>query len=145
MVADALTSVLAIFALLAGKYYGLVWMDPAMGVVGSMLVGRWSLGLLRTTSRVLLDRQAPDDVLRAVRQAVEALGDVRVTDLHVWTIAPGKCAAVISVVASEAISAEQCKSAITADLGLAHVTVEVNPAPADTPHCDSSDRAALAR
>lgn len=70
VLADALTSLLAIFALLAGKFLGLVWMDPAMGIVGAILVARWSMGLLRSTSGVLLDRQAPAQVGDAIREAV---------------------------------------------------------------------------
>ena len=87
VLADALTSVLAILALLAGKFAGLFWLDPAMGVVGAVLVARWSIGLVRTTSRVLLDRQGPEHVCADIRTAVEATGDTTVTDLHLWSVA----------------------------------------------------------
>src|SRR5690606_28247782 len=96
VLADALTSVLAIFALLSGKYLGFGWMDPAMGIVGAALVSRWSIGLLRDTAGVLLDRQAPEDVRRRIRAAMERHGD-RVCDLHVWSVGPGIYAAEISV------------------------------------------------
>ena len=86
VIADALTSVLAIVALLAAKYFGLVWMDPVVGVIGAVLVARWSYGLLGATSAVLLDRQAPEPLRQQVRHAIEAHGDTRVTDLHVWSI-----------------------------------------------------------
>ena len=71
VMADALTSILAIFALLAGKYFGLIWMDPAMGIVGAILVARWSYGLLGSTSGVLLDRQAPKELQDSIRELTE--------------------------------------------------------------------------
>jgi len=126
VLADALTSLLAIFALLAGKYYGLNWMDPAMGIVGAILVARWSLGLLRTTAAVLLDKQAPASVQEGVRSALEADGDARVADLHIWAIAPGQYSVVASVVASEPQPAEHFKRLLPKDLHLAHQTIEVH-------------------
>ncbi len=98
VLADALTSFLAIFALLAGKYGGANWLDPAMGVVGAVLVARWSLGLIRDSSAVLLDRQAPADTRRGVRDVIESDGQSRVTDLHIWSVAPTRRAAVLLVV-----------------------------------------------
>ena len=71
MLADALTSFTAIFALLTGKYFGWIWMDPLMGVVGSIIIGRWSYGLLRDTSRVLLDGDVDEEALEKVRAALE--------------------------------------------------------------------------
>ncbi len=99
VLADALTSVLAIAALLAGKYLGWNWMDPAMGIVGALLVARWSLGLIRQTSAVLLDQQN-DEAAEQIRAALEADGRTRVSDLHVWSIGPGLHAAEI-VLASD--------------------------------------------
>jgi len=125
VLADALTSVLAIFALLAGKHLGLAWMDPVMGVVGAVLVARWSRGLLRDTGRVLLDRQAPEDVLERVRRAIEDGGTDRVVDLHVWSIAPGLLASTITIVADEPRPPESYKAMLPADLHLVHTIVEV--------------------
>ncbi len=126
VLADALTSLLAIFALLAGKYYGLNWMDPAMGVVGAVLVARWSVGLLRTTAAVLLDKQAPPSVQERVRSALEADGDARVADLHIWAIAPGLQSIVASVVTSQPQPPEHYKRLLPQDLHLAHQTIEVH-------------------
>ena len=84
VLADALISLLAIIALLGAKYLGLLWADPAMGVVGAILVARWSLGLVRSTAQILLDREAPDDVSVSVRSSIEAQDDNRVVDLHIW-------------------------------------------------------------
>ena len=128
MLADALTSLLAIVALLAGKYLGMIWMDPAMGIVGAVLVSRWAWGLLRDSSSTLLDRQAPDTVRDGIRRSVESLGDTRVTDLHVWSIGPGLFAAEVAVVSHEPEEPSAYKE-LLADAGLAHVTVEVHRCP----------------
>lgn len=126
VLADALTSVLAIFALLGGKYLGLAWMDPVMGIIGSVLVANWSIGLARTTSRVLLDRRAPARIRDSVRDAIEVDDSTQVSDLHIWSIGPGLFAAVIAVVAKSPKSPEEYKARLPSQLGLVHVTVEVN-------------------
>jgi cation diffusion facilitator family transporter len=132
VLADALTSMLAIVALLAAKYLGLIWMDPVMGIVGALLVTKWSVGLLRTTSGVLLDRQGPDELQRTVTESIEADGDSKVVDLHLWSVNPEAYAAVISVVARHPATPEAYKARIPNDLGLAHVSVEVHPSQAET-------------
>ena len=124
VLADALTSVLAIVALLSAKYLGLVFMDPLMGVVGAALIARWSLGLLSSTSAILLDQQAPDAVLTSIRTAVEEDGDSRVTDLHVWAIGPGIYAAQIAVVGRAPASADAYRARIPSHLGVVHALVE---------------------
>lgn len=126
VMADALTSLLAIVALLAAKYFGWVWMDPFMGVVGAILVARWSYGLLGATSAVLLDRQAPKALREKIRQAAEQDGDTRVTDLHVWSIGPEIYSALISVVAHHPATPAEYKARIPRSLGLVHVAVEVH-------------------
>lgn len=127
VLADALTSLLAIVALLAAKYLGLVWMDPLMGIVGAVLVARWSYGLLRSSGQVLLDRQAHDGLTRDVRERIEADGDSRVTDLHVWSIGPGIHAAVLTVSAREPATADEYRARLPKQAGLVHVTIEVVP------------------
>ncbi len=127
MLADALTSVLAIFALLAAKYYGVVWMDPVMGVLGSILVARWSIGLLKTTSRVLLDEQLEPDKFAKIRERLEAGGGACITDLHVWSIGPGIHAAEITIVAREPQPPDHYRGLLPSDLGIAHVTLEIHP------------------
>jgi len=127
VLADAVTSLAAIFALLAGKYLGWQWMDPAMGIAGSILVARWSVGLLRETSHVLLDHQAPEDVREALREAVEADGPDRIADLHVWTIGPGLRAAAFQVLTDEPRSPETYHARIPTELHVVHATIEVQP------------------
>jgi cation diffusion facilitator family transporter len=127
VLADALTSILAIIALLAGKYLGAEWMDPAMGLVGATLVARWSWGLMRDASRILLDRQAPPEVLQAVREALESGGDDRVIDLHVWTIGPGIHAAAITIVTGSPHEPRHYAAKIPRFLHIVHATIEVHP------------------
>ena len=126
VLADALTSLLAIFALLAGKFLGLNWMDPAMGIVGAILVARWSLGLIRDTSGVLLDHQAPDAILEKTRASIEEVDDNRISDLHIWSIGPSIYSATISVVSDVPQQPDHYKSLIPKNLGIVHAIVEVH-------------------
>lgn len=125
VLADALTSLLAIFALLTAKYFGLVWMDPVMGIVGAILVSRWSLKLLNTTGSVLLDKQGPRDIMEIVTNCIERHDDNRVADLHLWSIGPDIYAAEISIVTHIPKPSIYYKKLIPANLGLLHLTVEV--------------------
>lgn len=125
VIADALTSVLAIVALLSAKFLGLTWMDPFMGLVGATLVTRWSWGLLRDTSRVLLDHQAPERLRSAIRDALESEDGDRVADLHVWSIAPGQYAGIVSVVTHEPRAPDYYKHLLPEGHRVAHMTVEV--------------------
>lgn len=124
VLADALTSLLAIVALLAAKYLELAWMDPAMGIVGGALVAWWSWGLVVQTSRALLDRQAPEAILEHLRRALES-GGVRIVDLHVWEIGPGYRSAIISLESDDPPSPAEVEAAIPAELGIVHLTVEL--------------------
>ena len=125
VIADALTSVLAIFALLTAKYFGLIWMDPVMGIVGSVLVARWSYGLLGSTSSVLLDRQA-ESIQSKIRALIEVDDNTRVTDLHVWSIGPAIYSAQIAVLAHNPLAPAEYKALIPAALGLVHISVEMH-------------------
>lgn len=126
VLADALTSVFAILALLFGKYLGQQWLDPIMGLVGATLVVRWSWGLLRSSARVLLDLQAPDAMLGAIRNSIESEGDNRVSDLHVWSVGPGIYAAEIAIVSSSPRDPDDYYKLLPGELGLVHVTVETH-------------------
>ena len=125
VLADALTSVLAIAALSAARFFGLTWLDPMMGVVGALLVARWSLELLRQSGTVLLDKQAPGQVLERVRRALEAEGDARVVDLHVWSIGPGRRAAIIALETRAPCALDAYRARLPRDLGVCHLTIEV--------------------
>lgn len=131
VLADALTSVLAIAALLAGKLAGVTWLDPLMGVLGAVLVARWAWSLCRSTAAVLLDQQADPQVIARVKEAIEGIGDSLVSDLHVWSIGPGIHAAIVSLVTHEPRPLAVYKAAIPADLRVVHVTVEVDVCPGE--------------
>ncbi|MBE0687892.1 MAG: CDF family Co(II)/Ni(II) efflux transporter DmeF [Anaerolineaceae bacterium] len=122
---DALTSVLAILALLAAKYFGFVWMDPLMGIVGAILVARWSIGLLRSTSAILLDKQVSQTLQDKIKYHIESDGESQVADLHVWSIGPNIHAAIISVISQYALTSEDYKARLPEDLALEHVSIEV--------------------
>ncbi len=128
VLADALTSVLAIVALLAAKYFGLTWMDPFMGLVGAVLVARWSFGLLKTTGAVLLDRSAGPGVCAAVTEAIERVDGNRVVDLHVWCIGLNLYSAALTVVTPSPRSPEHYKTLLPSGLNIVHATVEVHAA-----------------
>lgn len=127
VLADALISILAIAALLAGSFFGWLWLDPLIGLVGALVIARWSWGLLRDAGSVLLDYvPAGEDLPDEIREALETEGD-KVTDLHVWQVGPGHHAAIVSL-ASSAPRAPGAYKARLAHLGeLSHVTVEVQP------------------
>ncbi len=125
VLADALTSLLAIFALMAAKHFGAVWMDPAMGVVGGALVSRWAWGLVKESGAVLLDRQASHEVIQALKNAVESDSRFRVIDLHVWSIGAGNRAAIVSVQATQPCQVGEVEKLVPSNLGIAHLTVEV--------------------
>jgi cation diffusion facilitator family transporter len=126
VLADALTSLLAIAALLAGKYFGASWLDPTMGIVGALLVARWSLGLITDSSRVLLDRQVDDGFEIELRDALEAGTGDRIADLHCWVIGPGIHAAEIVLVSDEPSDPSHYRSRIPEHLNIVHATIEVH-------------------
>jgi cation diffusion facilitator family transporter len=129
VMADALTSVLAIVALLAAKYIGFIWMDPAMGIVGAILVARWSYGLLRSTTLILLDRQGPETISQKIKESIEADQDSKVADLHLWSIGPDIYAVVMTVAAHEPVSPNEYRARIPKHLGLAHISIEIHECP----------------
>ena len=128
VLADALTSVLALVALALGRFAGASWLDPVMGLVGAAVIARWSLNLLADTGRVLLDVAPDGEVAAALRSAVEARSGERVSDLHLWRVGPGHVAAIVSVVSEGRSSAEEVRAAIARVPGVAHLTVEVRHA-----------------
>lgn len=125
VLADALTSVLAIFALLAGKYLGAIWLDPVMGVLGAVLVIRWARGLLLQSGRVLLDRQAPLAIRQRVAEALAEGGKNRIYDLHVWEIGPGYYAVEAAIETGDPRDPDYYRTRLPADLGLKHTNIEV--------------------
>ncbi len=126
VLADALTSVLAIFALSLGKILGWQWLDPIMGIVGALVITRWSYSLLKDTSAILLDRSISQEHIQLIRQKIESDSDNRVSDIHVWKVGPIDYAAVISLVTRHPQPTEHYKKMLANFRELSHVTVEVN-------------------
>jgi cation diffusion facilitator family transporter len=126
VIADAVTSILAISALLAGRFLGWVWMDPVMGIVGSGVVAQWSWGLLHDTGGILLDRTPVTDLEEEIRRDVEAEGQAAVTDLHVWQVGVGQFYAMVSIAAREPKAPDHYRSLFSRHEELRHVTVEVH-------------------
>lgn len=129
VLADALTSVLAIAALLLGRSYGWLWADPAMGVVGALVIARWSWGLIRDSGTVLLDATPQSGKMRRdIEQALDA-GDGEIADLHVWQVGPGHYAAIVSLVTRHPRDSAFYKAKLAHIAGLSHLTVETQAVP----------------
>jgi cation diffusion facilitator family transporter len=131
VLADALTSVLAIIALFTGKAFGWVWMDPIMGIVGALIISRWSYGLLVDTGKVLLDRDVNQEAVAEIRAIIEADSDNRVVDLHVWRVGSHHLSAIVSIVTHFPKSPDHYKKLLADYDEIAHVTVEVNSCDSD--------------
>ncbi|MFA9441005.1 CDF family Co(II)/Ni(II) efflux transporter DmeF [Uliginosibacterium sp. sgz301328] len=128
VIADAATSILAIAALFGGWIYGWSWLDPAMGIVGAVLVATWAKGLIAETGRVLLDREMDHPVVDEIREVVEGgNGDTRLADLHVWRV--GKeaysCAMVV-VTHDTALTADEIRQRLSVHEEIVHSTIEVH-------------------
>ncbi|UXY50906.1 CDF family Co(II)/Ni(II) efflux transporter DmeF [Pseudomonas tohonis] len=126
VLADALTSVLAIAALLAGHYLGWVWLDPVMGLVGAVVIGNWAFGLIRDSARVLLD-VTDNPVAEEIRELLGADARIRIVDLHVWQVGPQARAAIVSVV-GEGVTADEVRERLRPVHEVSHLTVECLPA-----------------
>lgn len=126
VLADALTSVLAIVALLAGKFFGWVWLDAVMGLVGAVVILIWAWGLIKDTSPVLLDQAIDEHYMQAIQDTLEEDGDCRVSDLHIWRVSPSHHAAIVCVVSPAAKSPGYYKDLLANFVHLDHLTIEVN-------------------
>lgn len=125
VLADAMTSVLAIAALLGAKFAGWSWLDPAMGIVGAALVAHWSWGLLKQTGSVLLDRQASPALLAEVTAALQSDGHSEVDDLHIWSIGPGINAAEIVIDHAHDHTVADYRSRLPAHANIVHAVIEI--------------------
>ncbi|TBU89529.1 CDF family Co(II)/Ni(II) efflux transporter DmeF [Stutzerimonas kirkiae] len=131
VIADAATSLLAIVALLAGRFWGASWLDPAMGLVGAVLVGLWAKGLLRDTARVLLDAEMDTPVVEEVRQVIAELPEpTTITDLHLWRVGKDQYACLLTLATAARLDADSVRQRLAVHEELAHVTVEINRLPA---------------
>ena len=125
VLADALTSLLAIIALTAGKALGWVWMDPIMGIVGALIITKWSYGLLVDTGKVLLDRDVNQEAIAEIKSIIESDSDNRISDIHVWRVGPHHLSAIIAIVTHFPKSPAYYKKLLSDYDEIKHVTVEV--------------------
>lgn len=137
VVADAFTSVLAIAALVAGRYAGLWYLDPAMGIVGGAVIISWAIGLCRQAAGQLLDVASSPALESWVRHQLEAIDDVRIADLHVWELGPRQFGCVVSLVTSTPRDVDFYRKRVLASPAIAHLTVEL--------HCCSRQHLPLAK
>ncbi len=127
VLADAATSVLAIIALFGGKLWGASWLDPVMGLVGATLVSVWAYGLLRDTSRVLLDAEMGAPVVEEIREVIATSPlKAEISDLHVWRVGKGKYACILSLATDNEVSPEYFKQQLSIHEELVHVSIEIN-------------------
>ena len=126
VLADALTSVAAILALVGGMLLGWDWLDPLMGVIGAVIIAVWAKGLLVETAKVLLDREMDSPVVARIRSALAEEVDTELTDLHVWRVGRAQFACIVSLVTHDDRSADRYKARLAGIAELVHVTVEVN-------------------
>ena len=129
VLADALTSVLAILALAAALWLGWWWLDPLVGVLGAAVIGVWSLGLMRESATVLLDREMDHPLTQDIRLALESDGDAKVADLHVWRVGRDKFAAIACIVADVPLAPSIYRARLAQHNELVHVSLEVNRCP----------------
>jgi len=125
VLADTLTSLLAIVALLVGKYIGLLWMDPLMGIVGAIVILRWSYGLIKESSEVLLDKSIKQPTMDKISDALSNKNTV-INDIHVWKIATAHQSAILKVTSTEPLRSDEYESILKGILPqLSHVSIEI--------------------
>jgi cation diffusion facilitator family transporter len=137
VLADALTSILAIIALCGGKFFGWIWLDAVMGIVGAMVIAKWAYNLLLDTSAVLLDGAVDKEIRSSVLSVIESDADNRVADLHLWHLSQNHLAAMISLVTHYPQEPEYYRHLLQKIPSIAHVIVEVNPCNGESCHPDS--------
>ena len=125
VLADALTSIGAIAALLAGMFMGWAWLDAGVAIVAAVIIAVWAFSLLRATARVLLDEEAPQVLRAAVKKVLESDGDTRVGDLHIWSVGPGIHTVVASVIVHGDKQPHEYRAPLEQRLGVVHPVIEV--------------------
>ena len=133
VLADAFTSVLAIAALTGGLFFGWGWLDPAVALLGAVVIGQWSIGVLRHSAKALVDATADPAVSLRIRDLVEADGDAKIADLHVWQVGANAWTAALSIVADQPLPAAAYRERLRVIEQLRHVTVEVHCCPDASP------------
>ena len=140
VLADALTSVLALVALGCGLLLGWRWADPVVALLGATLIGQWSWGLLRNAAKALVDATAEPGLREAMRRALESDSDARLADLHVWQVGPQAWSAVVCIVADHPLAPDLYRERLAALTQIRHVTVEVQRCRAAAPSVPAEHR-----
>jgi cation diffusion facilitator family transporter len=128
VLADAMTSVLAILALLIARFYGWLWIDPLVGIIGAGVIAIWSVGLIRSAGAVLLDMVPNQKLSSLIRERLEVQGD-KVSDLHLWYVGPGHVALIATVISDRPQTVAAYKARLAGLSSLSHVTVEIHSCP----------------
>lgn len=126
VIADALTSVLAIAALLAGKYYNAIWLDPVVGIAGGLVVGKWAIGLLNATGKILLDFDITSELENEIITSIENCQNCNVVDIHLWRVDDNNRALLLSIKDKENRSPEFFKNCLKEFNNLVHITIEIS-------------------
>ena len=126
VIADSLTSFLALIALFSGRYFGWTFLDPMMGIVGGILICRWAYTLLKSTSSILLDGEKGEEIRNQIYDLIESDEDSRIIDLHIWHIGSNEIACIASIVTSQNLTAEDYKARISKSFNFHHISVEVH-------------------
>jgi Co/Zn/Cd efflux system component len=125
MCSPTLTSVLAIVALLGGRFFNWIWLDPIMGIVGALFIAHWSRGLIVSAGAVLLDTVPSQNLVAAIRARLER-GSSRVADLHLWRLGPGHSGLIVTIISDRPQPPVVYKEQLLGIDGLSHITVEVH-------------------
>jgi cation diffusion facilitator family transporter len=126
VLADALTSLLAIIALLSGKLMGWTWMDPIMGIVGAIIITRWAIGLVKQSGPILLDASIEPDYVQKITKVIEDDSDNKIVDLHIWRVSENHYAAIISLVTHFPKDTKYYRDLLDEFSRLSHITIEVH-------------------
>lgn len=127
VVADAVTSVFAIIALFAAKYLGWNFLDAVLGIIGSLLVAKWAIGLIQETGKTLLDAEMDHHFVEEIREVIAQFSDVDLTDLHVWKVGKGKFSCILALSTNRFLNADQVRQALSIHDEIVHISVEINP------------------
>ena len=138
VLADALTSVLAIIALLSGKYFGLVALDPLMGIVGGILIWKWAWGLLKSCGLILLDGSHDDKTKQKIIAAMEDDNDTRVVDFHMWNLSSNSFGLIVSIVANTPKPYQEYHKRLGVINNLDHITIEIHSCEDKTCTCQTN-------
>lgn len=123
--ADAVVSIFALAAILAGRQFGWGFADPVAGLLAAGLVGQFAWTLLRRAGAALLDVNPSPELTAEIRRRLSDEAGERVIDLHLWRLGPGHHAVIAVIAAEHPKPAAAYRARLAGLAGLSHVTVEV--------------------